>query len=326
MGHTIVAHCRKVKTGVGLANVAAHNSRLGVYMDNGAVATEIPPWVTRLDRAHLNKGNQLTDTEILGIRARRLRDAEKTNRDEGKGWRKPQANAAAAVEIVISASPGWFEGKAKGANESAQKAFFDDAREYLAKRYGAANVLHWATHYDEKTPHMHMLLVPIVATEKGYKYSSGEFLGGRQGLQALQSDIAAKVGAKWGLERGQEGSKARHTDQYDLAKQNIQKAKELAEREASWRAREAVQAEVAAKSADRLEEAKAAETRTAAMLSEIRQYGATGQLVLWFAKIMKGLDIEGVQAAKKALEIRMDEIRPSLQKGQARTPDLGRSR
>lgn len=237
MGHKVVAHARKIKTTVGLANVAAHNSRRGVYDGRGAIIEPKPDWISRLDRAHLNEGDELPAEVILKRYRDRIKAAEATNLAEGQRWRKPQKNAAAAIEVVVSASPEWFDQR----NEADAAAYMVACRQYLARRFGEANIIHWATHYDEKTPHMHLLLTPIVHTEDGLKFSSSEMLGGRQGLRRLQDDLAA-IGAAWGLERGVEGSTARHTNQAEwLAEQRrlIEQAKEKAKaREARLVARE----------------------------------------------------------------------------------------
>jgi len=230
MGHKVVAHARKIKTTVGLANVAAHNARDGVYDGRGAPIDPKPDYISRLDRAHLNDGNTVTAASVLRNYRRRLADAERENLENGDKWRKPQKNASAAVELVISASPEWFSDK----TEREVRKYFTECREYLERRFGAPNLLQWATHHDETTPHMHLLLTPIIKTEMGNKFSSSELLGGRDGLRRLQDDLAA-IGAKWGLERGVEGSKARHTDQRDwIAK----KTRELEEKEKQLKMKE----------------------------------------------------------------------------------------
>jgi len=64
-------------------------------------------------------------------------------------------------------------------------------------------------------------MTPLKKTDKGIKYSSSDFLGGKNGLQELQTEIYNAVGIKYGLNRGVEGSKARHTDQAEyVAKLN----------------------------------------------------------------------------------------------------------
>ncbi len=212
----IVCHARKIKTAVGLANVTTHNARLNIYADNGEVLDK-PEWLTNLDKAEYNEGPRHKPELILKRRNQVIKEAEKYTLEEGFKWRKPQKNAAHAIEFSISATPEWFENK----KPYEVKAYLDSCREFIANRYGEKNLLHWATHYDEKTPHLHILMTPLKKTDKGIKYSSSDFLGGKNGLQELQTEIYNAVGIKYGLNRGIEGSKARHTDQAEfMAKLN----------------------------------------------------------------------------------------------------------
>jgi len=226
---TPVAHARKIKTVVGFANVVAHNTREGVYNGKGELEAlkegeKHPDWLIRPDRAHLNVLGQISTEEAHSRRRSRIRAAAEANKAAGFDWRSPQKNSCAAIELNLSASPEWFEGK----EDKVVKAYFDDLKEWAEKRYGKDNLLHWSVHYDEKTPHAHAVFLPLMPAEKdkkpaGLKYSSGHFLGGRNGLSEMQTSVWKEVGQKYGLERGVEGSKARHTDQKEwLAEQHKQ--------------------------------------------------------------------------------------------------------
>ena len=61
--------------------------------------------------------------------------------------------------------------------------------------------------YDETSPHVCAYVVPI--DPKG-KLNCSHFLDGREKLTQMQTDFADKVGRQFGLERGIEGSKAKH--------------------------------------------------------------------------------------------------------------------
>jgi hypothetical protein len=221
MGY-VVAHCRKVDT-VGLGAVVQHNTRQSIYDDEMRPLGELPEYITHPERMRLNEGNGVDSRAVYKRRADAIELA--------KLGRKPQKNAAAAVEFSISASPEFF----KSRKPKEWKEYFSDVREFLGHKYGHENVLSWNVHCDETTPHMHLLMVPIIATEKGKKYSSSAFLGGRNGLRDLQTEIYESVGRKWGLERGIEGSEARHTNQFEWLverkKELSLKEKALAERE-----------------------------------------------------------------------------------------------
>lgn len=226
MGNKLVAHFRKVKTGAGFSAVAHHNARLGVYNSEGAIldGTEVPDYIKHPEAARHNWGTGVPAEELHGIRRYEI--------DAAGLKRKPQKNAAYAIEATFSASPDWFKGKE--IKDSAK--LFEAYLGWAKGRFGEQNILHTAVHYDETTPHMHLLLLPIVQTKDGAKYSSGEFLGGRQGLREIQTDLADWL-KPFGLERGVEGSLARHTNQQQWMSNrelNVEaKAKELADKDAA---------------------------------------------------------------------------------------------
>lgn len=117
---------------------------------------------------------------------------------------KVRSNAVLAVEYLITASPEDMKGKSR----QEQDAYFRDGLEWLKKRHGAENVVYAGIHRDETTPHMYAYVVPL---DRQGKLNCRAFLGGAQALREMQTDFADKVGRQHGLERGLEGSKARHT-------------------------------------------------------------------------------------------------------------------
>lgn len=244
MGHKLVAHFRKVKTGAGLSAVVTHNSRLGVYNSEGAIldGTEVPDYIKHPEAGRHNWNK--------GVTAEHVHDLRRGAIEEAKLKRRPQKNAAYAIEATFSASPEWFKGKEIGQMDHLFGAYLG----WAEGRFGKENVLHAAVHYDETTPHMHLLLTPIVQTKDGLKYSSSEFLGGRNGLRAIQSDLADFL-KRFGLERGVEGSTARHTDQKEwLAEQRRElekQRKDLEKRAGELDAREEGIAKTETKLADR---------------------------------------------------------------------------
>lgn len=96
-----------------------------------------------------------------------------------------------------------------------------DCYNFLARKYGAENIIDFVVHLDETNPHGHVSLVPL--TRDG-KLSYTELFGGThaQAVEAagkngkkpnfakqmseatkqLHTDFANEVGVKWGLERG----------------------------------------------------------------------------------------------------------------------------
>ncbi|ENU8988230.1 MobV family relaxase [Salmonella enterica] len=116
---------------------------------------------------------------------------------------KRRKDAVLAVEYVMTASPEWW----KSASQEQQAAFFEKAHEWLANKYGADRIVTASIHRDETSPHMTAFVVPL--TQDG-RLSAKEFIGNKAQMNHDQTTFAAAV-AYLGLQRGIEGSKARHT-------------------------------------------------------------------------------------------------------------------
>lgn len=117
---------------------------------------------------------------------------------------KVRKNAVLAVEYLVTASPEDMHGKTR----QEQDAYFRDALRWLQAKHGTENIVYAGVHRDETTPHMYAYVVPI--DERG-KLNCRAFLGGARALTEMQTDFAKSVGQFHGLQRGIEGSKAKHT-------------------------------------------------------------------------------------------------------------------
>lgn len=114
---------------------------------------------------------------------------------------KPRKNGVLCVEHLLTASPEFFENLSpKQVDSWARKNI-----QFLVKTYGKENVAHAVLHLDESTPHIVAYIVP----EKAGKLNCRAYLGGREKLSQLQTDYADAM-RPMGLQRGLEGSKARH--------------------------------------------------------------------------------------------------------------------
>ena len=112
---------------------------------------------------------------------------------------KRRSDAVLGLEYLITFSPEFAQ-----ANDGA--AYFEKARAWLVERHGAENVVSTHVHRDETTPHM----VAYVCPMKDGRLRSTAFIGGPQMLSEMQTDFAQAVGREFGLERGVEGSNAKH--------------------------------------------------------------------------------------------------------------------
>ncbi|HAK2546034.1 TPA: plasmid recombination enzyme [Salmonella enterica] len=117
---------------------------------------------------------------------------------------KRRKDAVLAIEYLVTASPEAMHSKSR----EQQDAYFADSLEWLKERHGAENVVYAGIHRDEKTPHMYAYVVPL-DPDSG-RLNAKRWLGGSKALNQMQTEFAEKVGAQHGLERGIEGSKARH--------------------------------------------------------------------------------------------------------------------
>jgi hypothetical protein len=261
----VVAHVRKIKTVAGVGNVVAHNSRIKVYDEKGEIiqsrqaagAWFNPEWgkFNRIDP--LIRDDPAPRGPLSAVYAQRDRiidrAREETEKAGGK-WRKPSKSAAAAVEIILSFSPGW-QGQDGWSDSKPAKdkidQFMAKGRKWLQEKYGFS-ILHMAEHWDEKTPHLHAVVVPVTKNIRpprnladgkvktydplkpgAWRYSSGDFFGGPAGLIKFQDEIAA-VMKPLGLERGTVKSRAKHTNLSHhaaeieaLEKQIVEKRQEL---------------------------------------------------------------------------------------------------
>jgi hypothetical protein len=120
---------------------------------------------------------------------------------------KPRKDSVECVELMLGASPEYFNEGRDEDNQERVYAFTEKTVEFLHEQYGDRCVK--ATlHLDEKTPHVQAFIVPI--DERG-KLNCKSFFGTRAKLRAFQNAFAEKM-QPLALERGLEGSRATHMD------------------------------------------------------------------------------------------------------------------
>jgi hypothetical protein len=100
------------------------------------------------------------------------------------------------VDTLITASPEFFEGRSR----EDVRLFFQTAAGFMGEKIGADNIVSAVVHMDEKTPHLHLVFVPLT---KDGRLSAKEIIGNRQTLSKWQDEYYAKmVRAFPDLERG----------------------------------------------------------------------------------------------------------------------------
>ncbi|MDQ6961328.1 MAG: MobV family relaxase [Mariprofundaceae bacterium] len=114
---------------------------------------------------------------------------------------KYRKNAVLAVEVLMTATPDFFQGKTKKEIDK----WADESIKSAGKFWGTGNVVSAVLHMDEETPHLHLHIVPKVND----KLNCREFIGGKAKLSKMQTEYADDM-KPFGLLRGIEGSKAKH--------------------------------------------------------------------------------------------------------------------
>lgn len=130
---------------------------------------------------------------------------------------KPRKDAVLCLEGIYTASPdAWQELADRGSLSD----FFKDCVAWHEKTYGEAVQID--IHFDESTPHMHVLSLPL----EGGRLCAKKVVGDRKRMQERQTSIAKEVGEKYGLERGVHNSHARHRPLWAWYEQGQEQEKE----------------------------------------------------------------------------------------------------
>lgn len=114
------------------------------------------------------------------------------------------------------------------------KKYFKDCVEFFKKTIGENNIIAATVHNDEKTPHLHLVFVPIIKkpNKKGKIVSClsyKEFYGEPYLLKKLQTDFANEVGKKYGLRRGNPRGKGERNITINEYRANAERVKKLNE-------------------------------------------------------------------------------------------------
>lgn len=132
--------------------------------------------------------------------------------------RKIRSDAILMNSFIVTSDGEFF----KGLRPWEQQKFFRDCAEFFSRKYRSENMISAIVHMDETTPHMHLNFIPINEDRL-----SSKSLFDRQKLAQLQTELHESIGRNWGLQRGKEGSQAKHlsTAEYK-AKKIIEGAKQ----------------------------------------------------------------------------------------------------
>ena len=172
------------------------------------------------NRTHLNR-ELITFPEGVNSRTESIQ-----HRIDNAGiTRKISHNQVRAIRFIFS---GTHEDMQRIQDENRLDEWCRDNLEWLGKEVGKENIVSAVLHMDEKTPHIHATVVPVVTGERrkakqeqsktGKKYKKkknntprlcADDMTSRVKLKHYQ-DSYAEAMQKYGLQRGIEGSEARH--------------------------------------------------------------------------------------------------------------------
>ena len=158
--------------------------------------------------------------------------------------RKIGTNQVRIIRVMLT---GTQEDMQHIVQEGRLKAWCADNLEWLRRTFGAENVVSAVLHMDEATPHIHAAVVPIVTGERRkvrkeqtdgpdkrkYRTKSAsrprlcaDDVMSRVKLKDYQDTYAAAM-AKYGLQRGIDGSKARHVTTHEFYRNAIARQQNL---------------------------------------------------------------------------------------------------
>jgi len=184
-----VLHIEKIKSGAG--SLGAHIDRLKgqehTYRNaNAELIGQNKKYITG-DLSKLPLGHAIHE------RIKRGYTGEKAIRKD----------AVRGLSIVLTGSH--EDMKRIMSNPDTQKAWVDTNYAFLVKEFGKENIVRLALHMDEKTPHLHAVVVPL----KDGQLSAKVIMGDRIAMSGRQTRYADAV-KKFELNRGIVGSKAIH--------------------------------------------------------------------------------------------------------------------
>ena len=223
------------------------------YVNGVRVETVWVPDNADVSKVHLNRelvSREVTDPSTGKAKTLTIQQAV-NRRIEEAGIKKVRSNQNTCIEVVFSGSP---ETMCAMSPEQVN-AWANDTLAWAQSRWGYENVVSATLHCDEKTPHMHVIVVPIVQGQSR-RSASKERMDAAMGvdtrkyktdttrnrlcanevytkplLYGYHTSYAETVGEKYGLSRGVRadlGSYKKHTSSIEY---NRQLAEETAEKE-----------------------------------------------------------------------------------------------
>ena len=217
-----------------LAQIGSHNKReKKAYNSNPDIKLELTKnniELVPLDSKYVKGFHEITKEYKLEHDERM-----KTERDDRKRTYSQMLDRSKNVvgdELLFTASPGFF----KNMKNKDIKKWANTCMEFVYQDLGykKEQVLHATVHMDEKTPHIHCVVIPLVKkldkrtnTER-YTISKKQYIRDNKHLSELQDKYWERLTNKgFKLERGIKGSDVEHQDIKEYKKQSRILGKQL---------------------------------------------------------------------------------------------------
>lgn len=180
---------QKIKSG-GVRGIQNHDQRITESLTN----PDIDP-----EKSELNENIHEEDHRTYYMRI-------KDRIDELNLPKAPRKDAVVMCEFIATSDKAYFENMPP----EEQKRFFKASYDFIADRYGKENIIHATVHYDEKTPHLHMGIVPVTKDNKLSCYQIFD----KKELMSLQQDFNRYMNDRgFELEKGESREeKRKHLD------------------------------------------------------------------------------------------------------------------
>lgn len=136
--------------------------------------------------------------------------------------RAVRKDAVLVCEWIITSDSDFFESM----SPADTREYFQTAIDFFAERYGSKNLMYAQVHLDERTPHMHLGIVPF---DKDNKLTAKTMFD-REALQDIQNELPHYMNERgFKVERGRAGSEAKHltVQEYKDVQKEIKKQSEV---------------------------------------------------------------------------------------------------
>jgi len=161
------------------------------------------------DKSHLNYDFVNDENIDYNERVKEIIESQKT------GTRKTRKDAVLVNELLVTSDRHFFE----RLDPAEQKRFFEESLKLFSERYGKQNIAYATVHNDEKTPHLHIGVVPM---REGNLQGKNVF--NRAELLWIQDKFPEHMkGLGFDLERGEKGSNREHIETQTFKKQTLEK-------------------------------------------------------------------------------------------------------